>query len=195
MNDEDFFLAELGMIDVDEGSLDECQKKILDILKNPFNPKARARIIDTAFSHRGKLPEGDVGVPYSFEHIKLVLLIRQKRLHALEQRRSSEDPLQKVLNPAFELVKTLGDKNEAFYVDDLDRRWNIAGNACDWEGVLRGKDGRKIALVHSPVWQMLGSNELFDDGLGFDTPPFYLNGGWLFGWRTITKKELDKAIK
>ena len=132
----------------------------------------------------------DVELPFTFEHIKFVLKMRQQREAYKNRPQRARDPLQKILRPCFELVKDLQDPNEAYYIQDLDRRWKVAGDACNWQGVV-DVPGRKIAMTDSPIWANLGSAELFDDGLGFDTPPFYLNGGWMFGWDSVEKKELE----
>jgi hypothetical protein len=53
---------------------------------------------------------------------------------------------------------------------DWPDRWMKAG------GQFYGE--RMIALKTDPVWQRLGSSELFPDGLGNPWPPFAFNSGW-----------------
>ena len=203
MNDDDFFLAELGVIelpDIEAYSPTDFQRQYLTMLGegvyNMSHESLRGKLFDLAAKHN-MIPreadgtaKSDVELPFTWEHINFIEFVRQARRAGLEKRKLLTNELLKIMRPAFELVKGLKDKDEAYYIEDLDRRWNIAGNACNWEGVKRLPD-RKVALTTSPIWAMLGSNELFDDGLGFDTPPFYLNGGWMFYWNTITKKEWE----
>lgn len=202
MNDDDFFLAELGVIelpDIEAYFPTDFQRQYLTMLENGIKTggyRLREKLFcfagDNSMIPRDANGTGlsDEALPFTFEHTELIIHIRESRRAGLSARKLHEDWLVKKMNPAFELLRNLTHKNQSFYITDLDRRWNIAGNACNWEGVKRLPD-RKIALTNSPIWVMLGSNELFDDGLGFDTPPFFLNGGYLFGWRSITKKELE----
>ena len=202
MNNNESLCAELGMIeyaDIDSYSPSDFQKEYLGMLyegvKN-HDYRLRMHLLELA-SKNNMVPreEDDTAIKdqtllFSPEHIQMILQIREAQLLGLGQRKSSDDELQKVLRPAFELVKFLKDKDEEFYIADLNRRWEIAGNACNWEGVINVPD-RKIALSSSPIWKLLGSGDLFDDGLDIDYPPFYINGGWIFGWKSVAKKELD----
>lgn len=202
MNDNEFLCAELGMIeyaDIDSYSPSDFQKEYLGMLdegvKN-HNYKLRMLLLELA-SKNNMVPREEDGTAiedqtllFSPDHIQMIIQIRNAQLHGLGQRKSSENELQKILRPAFELVKYHKDKDEEFYIADLNRRWEIAGNTCNWEGVVKVSD-RKIALTSSPIWKLLGSGELFDDGLDIDYPPFYINGGCIFGWMSITKKELE----
>lgn len=203
MNDDDFFLAELGVIelsDIEAYSPTDFQRQYLTMLGDGVYSMSheglRSKLFDLAANH-DMIPRGtdgtalsDEALPFTWEHITLIVEIRMTRRAGLGERRMLQDALVAMLHPAFELLKNHKHKDEAYYIQDLDRRWDIAGKACHWEGVKRLPD-RKVALVDSPIWKMLGSVELFDDGLDFDTPPFYLNGGWLFGWRTITKRQWE----
>ena len=202
MNDNEFLCAELGMIeyaDIDAYSPSDFQKKYLGMLdegvKN-HDYRLRMLLLELA-SKNNMVPREEDGTAiedqtllFSPDHIQMIIQIRNAQIHGLGQRKTSEDELQKILCPAFELVKNQKNKDEEFYIADLNRRWEVAGNACNWEGVIKAHD-RKIALTSSPIWKMLGSGDLFDDGLDIDHPPFYINGGWIFGWRRITKKELE----
>lgn len=196
MTDNDYLLAELGMIEnIEAYSPDECQREVLQLLNNnPSTSNLRMQILELIRKHYGSISEGDWTTPNSFEHIQWIITVRTVRNAGLASRNTSNDKLQQMLRPAFELVKELTDKDETYYIEDLNRRWKVAGDTCSWEGVKR-LPNRMVALTSSPIWKCLGSSELFDDGMDIDHPPFYINGGWLFGWRTITKKEWEGSTE
>lgn len=202
MNNDEFFCAELGMIDlanIESYSPTDFQREFLSILDNGiknYDGKLKLHLVEFAdkFGMIPRLDDGeairDESMPFSVDHIEMVIRIRHSRQHGLAQRQTANDPLQKVLRPAFEIVVNLSNPNIDFYRTDLRNRWQVAGDACKWDGVIQIGD-RMIAKTDSPIWKCLGNQDLFDDGLGINYPPFYLNGGWLFGWKSITKKELD----
>lgn len=206
MNNDEFFLAELGVIalsEIEAYNPDDFQRRYLQMLEEGianYDFKLRLHLLDLAndCNRIPRQPDGtalsDVELPCTFEHIQLVLNIRRNREAHKGKLKTARDPLQKILRPCFELVMDNHDPNEDWYKRDLQRRWQMAGDACKWSGVVQVPD-RLIAKTDSPIWANLGSAELFDDGLDFDTPPFYLNGGWLFGWNTVTKEELEALGK
>jgi hypothetical protein len=70
--------------------------------------------------------------------------------------------------PAQELYRAFGPKdpkNER----DWAARWERAGGQFF--------DGRMIALKNDPIWDRIGSPDLFDDALGNPWPPFAFNSG------------------
>ncbi len=71
--------------------------------------------------------------------------------------------------PAQELYRATSPKGGAEAERNWSERWDKAG------GVFF--DGRMIALKTDPVWEKLGSPDLFDDGLGNPWPPFAFNSG------------------
>lgn len=202
MNNEDFFLFELGVIglsDIEAYNPTDFQRQYLIMLddgRNNHYYRLRERLFCFA-GDNGMIPRkadgtalSDVELPYTLEHIQFIITVRECHEAALRMKERCNDPLIQIMYPALELVQNMKDKDEAYYLEDLKRRWAIAGEACNWDGVKTG--GRMIAQTQSPIWQKLGANDLFDDGLGFEEPPFYLNGGWLFGWERVKKAEWEK---
>jgi len=207
MNNDEFFLAELDVIkfsDIEAYNPNDFQRRFLQMLEEgvaDHDHKLRTRLFCFA-GDNNMIPRNEDGsavqnveIPFTLEHVDFVIQVRTSREHYGKMPEMFKDPLLKQLNPAFELSQDIFRvPYEEYYVQDLDRRWKVAGDACNWQGVIV-VPGRKIALTDSPIWGKLGSPELFEDGLGFDTPPFYLNGGWLFGWETVSKDELDEITK
>jgi hypothetical protein len=66
--------------------------------------------------------------------------------------------------------------------DNWPARWTAAG------GKLYA--GRMIAEKSSPVWEQLGSTDLFSDGIGTDYPPFAFNSG--MGWSQVSKGTCER---
>lgn len=89
--------------------------------------------------------------------------------------------------PAWELVRVAKFTSE--HQREWLKRWKIAADNVDWEGVSRQafEQGRMIALKSSPIWQALSSSALFPDGLNDDHPPFAFNSG--MGWREVPLEE------
>jgi hypothetical protein len=103
------------------------------------------------------------------------------------------DPAQRSAFPAWELVRIAPrqvprglKRTKAGIVpdpgNDWPSRWEKAG------GSFYG--GRMIALVDDPVWERLGSSELFSDGLDNAYAPFAFNSG--FGIREVSAVEATR---
>lgn len=204
MTEYDFVLAELGMVqNTKELEPNDFQREYLQLLDGMpieylHNGKAMGMLADCVRKWFGSIPEGDETTTLSLNHIQFILHIRAARLAGMGARKTSDDALQKVLRPAFELLTMHpSHENIDWYKSDLTTRWTAAGEHCNWQGVWQGAwktQGRMIAMTDSPIWSSLGSQELFNDGMGIDYPPFYINGGWLFGWKTVTKRELEGLV-
>jgi hypothetical protein len=103
------------------------------------------------------------------------------------------DPAQRSAFPAWELIRIAPrevprglKRTKAGIVpdpgNDWPSRWAKAG------GSFYG--GRMIALVDDPIWERLGSTELFDDGLDNAYAPFAFNSG--FGIRAVSAVEAEQ---
>ena len=202
MTNDEFLCAELGIIDdIEAYSPDAFQREFLLFLEDGLSkyqrPKLRMLLGELADRH-GMIPRDETGAAvgdettlFSYPHFDLIIRVREARQHGRRSRELSGDKLQRILRPAFELVENHVDAYSDAYREDLARRWQSAGEACAWEGVFDTGDGRLVALTDSPIWAALGSGGLFEDGLDIDFPPFYVNGGWRFGWSTVTRRELS----
>lgn len=95
---------------------------------------------------------------------------------------ADQDPARLEAWPAQELVRFESRNDKRNWL----RRFNEAGNAGGGSGwTVQG--GRMIALKDDPVWSMLGSPDLFEDGLGNPYPPFAFNSGmWT---RDVSREE------
>ncbi len=92
---------------------------------------------------------------------------------ALRENGNRPGPLQ--AQPCWELVRFQDAKVPRDWVD----RFARAGGDL--------YEGRLIAPKTSPVWQSLGSTELFKDALGVDYPPFAWGSG--MNWRGVGSRE------
>ena len=200
MTEDEFVCAEFGIIgfeDIKAFAPDDCQLEILSILHEmtdgqdfPEWERIRRLLANTA-RRFGKYinPTDDVdedpSTMYTWEHLGLVSKVRASMWHGRKQRKEGGTLGAKLAFPFHELVLCRYEQDSDIYLKDLANRWNLAGETCGWEGVVRHPE-RKIALVDSPIWRSLGDMNVFDDGLGIDYPPFYINGGWLFDWQMKT---------
>ena len=132
----------------------------------------------------GNTVEGKMTNLGSTMRLNLIVKTNTALAHSMQQKMSAQDPLQKILRPAFELYRGESRKTQRNWWD----MWNIAADRVNWEGVVRGTT-RMIALTTSPIWSELGNG--FPDSIGTDTPPFWWNSGGR--WRTVTRKELTEA--
>lgn len=118
--------------------------------------------------------------------MRLTLIVKTNTAlaHSWQQKAASQDPLQKILRPYFELYRAEGRKEPR----DWGRRWEECAAAVGWQGVVKGTP-RMIATTDSPVWAELGNR--FGDSIGVETPPFCWGSG--MRWRTVTAKEVRDA--
>jgi hypothetical protein len=107
--------------------------------------------------------------------LNLVLKTNVQMAQSFGFKRASQD--EDVLDeyPAYELVRAEDRKVPR----EWEERWNEAGEACGLEegDGWTSADGRMVALVNHPIWEQLGSSELFDDAFDNDRPPFAFNSG------------------
>lgn len=132
----------------------------------------------------GNTVEGKMTNLGSTMRLNLIVKTNTALAHSMQQKMSAQDPLQKILRPAFELYRGERRKTERNWWD----MWNTAADRVNWEGVVRGTT-RMIALTDSPIWSALGN--MFKDSIGVDSPPFCWGSG--MRWRTVTRKELTEA--
>lgn len=114
--------------------------------------------------------------------LNLIIETQSQIAHSLDQLETASDPLQKVLNPCWELVRDEQRKNPRNWAE----RWHKAALLCAYEGVAKNTD-RMIAKKDSPIWQELGNAE---DGLGNPYPPFAFGSG--MGWEIVTAEEAEE---
>lgn len=114
--------------------------------------------------------------------LNLIIETQNQIAHSIDQLETASDPLQKVLNPCWELVRDEYRENPRNWLE----RWYKAANAVVWNGVAKNTD-RMIAKKDSPIWQELGNEE---DGLGNPYPPFAFGSG--MGWEIVTQEEIDE---
>jgi hypothetical protein len=85
--------------------------------------------------------------------------------------------------PAQELFRAESRREER----DWAARWRLAGQMSGQPGWISTPDGRMVALKNHPIWERLGSSELFDDGLDNPWPPFAFGSG--MDVRDISREE------
>lgn len=112
--------------------------------------------------------------------VNLVLRTNSALAHSEAQKMFASTPSQKLLRPAWELVRNMPVKDPRPW----NEIWNKAAEAVSWEGVARNTD-RFIALVDSPIWSEIGHSG--SDSLGVDQPPFKYGSRMM--WKSITRKE------
>lgn len=115
--------------------------------------------------------------------LNLIVKTNTQLAHSMQQKLTSQDPLQKILNPYFELIRTESRKEARNWYD----RWLTCAAKVNGEGVVKGTS-RMIATVDSPIWFELGHS--FPDSIGTDTPPFAWNSG--MGWQHVSAKEIKE---
>ena len=114
--------------------------------------------------------------------VDLVVKTTRMANESLKQLEEAADPLQKELNPCWEIMRDEWRKEPR----DWQSRWQQAANAVMWEGVAKNTD-RMIAYKDSPIWNELGTG--FDDSIGNPYPPFFWNSGC--GWEIVTADEIE----
>jgi hypothetical protein len=118
---------------------------------------------------------GDLSDITSDSRINLVLKTNQQLAQGAGHVIQQNDP--KVLDtfPALELVRFEARKVPR----DWEQRWREAArDSGDLKAYAAQADGgRMVALKDSPIWDSLGSSDLFPDGLDNPFPPFAFNSG------------------
>lgn len=114
--------------------------------------------------------------------VDLVVKTTRMANESLKQLEEASDPIQKELNPAWELLRDEYRKEPR----DWDSIWNEAANRVMWQGVCKDTS-RKIAYKDSPIWNELGTG--FSDSIGNPYPPFMWNSGC--GWEICTAEEIE----
>lgn len=118
----------------------------------------------------------------SATRVDLVVKTTRMANESLKQLEEASDPIQKELNPCWEIMRDEWRKEPR----DWDARWQQAANAVMWDGVAKNTD-RMIARKDSPIWNELGTG--FDDSIGNPYPPFFWGSGC--GWEIVTADEIE----
>jgi hypothetical protein len=166
-----------------------------DLLQGEFNEATakmllKAKLIQLDYDPARGFP-GDVNIPpatpgslqdlSSDTRLQLVVRTQMRQMANLGYRQQGMTPGSLFSFPAWELVR--------IYPKQVPRgsakskslgwpaRWKDAG------GTLYG--GRMIAPKADKVWTKLGDNNLFDDAIGTDYPPFAFNSG--MGWTAVSR--------
>lgn len=114
--------------------------------------------------------------------LDLIIETQNQIAHSIDQLETASDPLQKALNPCWELVRDeYRDKPR-----NWNERWYKAATFVGWDGVAKNTD-RMIAKKDSPIWQELGNEK---DGLGNPYPPFAFGSG--MGWEVVSAEEVEE---
>lgn len=113
------------------------------------------------------------------------LTIKTARMtnESLKQLEEAADPIQKELNPCWEILRDGWRKEPC----DWNSIWNEAANRVMWSGVAKNTS-RMIATKDSPIWRELGTG--FSDSIGNPYPPFFWNSGC--GWEVVTEDEIKE---
>ena len=114
--------------------------------------------------------------------LNLIVETNTQIAHSLDQLETASDPIQKIVNPCWELVRDEARNNPRNWLV----RWHTAATNVGWDGVAKNTD-RMIAMKDSPIWQELGNAE---DGLGNPYPPFAFGSG--MGWEIVTADEVEE---
>lgn len=118
----------------------------------------------------------------SATRVDLVVKTTRMANESLKQLEEASDPIQKELNPCWEIMRDEWRKEPR----DWDARWQQAANAVMWDGVAKNTT-RMIARKDSPIWNELGTG--FDDSIGNPYPPFFWGSG--MGWEIVTAEEIE----
>lgn len=112
--------------------------------------------------------------------LDLIIETNTEFAHSTAQKMVASDPIQKILMPAWELVRNATVSHPRNWLE----RWYECATICNWEGVARSTD-RMVALTDSPIWELLGNH--YPDSIGCDQPPFCW--GSRMGWEHVSRKE------
>ena len=118
----------------------------------------------------------------SATRVDLVVKTTRMANESLKQLEEASDPIQKELNPCWEIMRDEWRKEPR----DWPSIWNRAANAVMWDGVAKNTD-RMIARKDSPIWNELGTG--FDDSIGNPYPPFFWGSG--MGWEICSQEDID----
>ena len=129
----------------------------------------------------GNVVQGKMTNLGSAMRLNLIIKTNTELANSMRMKMVAQDPLQKILNPYFELVRNETRKNPRNWWD----RWLTCAEAVGWKGVVKGTT-RMIARCDSPIWSELGHK--FDDCIGTDMPPFCWSSG--MGWETVSAAEV-----
>ncbi len=175
-----------------EDLLGKYKTGIGDLLAGESDPATARLAIKEYFKSIGVTPSGETGELTdlaSDARINLVLKtnvqLAQGAGHLIQQ----NDPAVLDTFPALELVR-FEDRNKP---RDWEQRWlEAARDSGDLKAYAALADsGRMVALKNSPIWDSLGSSELFPDGLDNPFPPFAFSSGmWTQDVDWDTAKEL-----
>lgn len=119
--------------------------------------------------------EGTVKDLRSIRRFAVALRTNRALMNGWARRENGLRPGPLKASPCYELVR--------FQEAEVPREWVERFLAAGGELF----DGRMIAAKTSPVWEMLGSVELFNDSLGVDHPPFAWGSG--MGWGLVGSTE------
>ena len=129
----------------------------------------------------GNVVEGKMTNLGSAMRLNLIIKTNTELAHSMRMKMEAQSPLEKILNPYFELVRNETRKKERNWRE----RWYECASAVNWQGVVKGTS-RMIARTDSPIWSELGHR--YRDCLGTDMPPFCWGSG--MGWETVSAKEI-----
>jgi len=154
------------------GHLQQLNDSVQAILTGTTDRAKQRGILRDLVNSLGYRPaEGEEGTLTDFsdeKRINLQLDTNVQMMQSIGRTLQGDTPAVRDQYPAWELVRFFGPA-------DLEKqrnwpaRWTKAGGEFF--------DGRMIARKDAEVWQMLGSTELFDDGLDNPYAPFAFNSG------------------
>lgn len=178
--------------------VDAIKKQLADVAARKVTPQQAELSLKKTLETLGYNPQsgfGDGRVPpakpgeirdlSSTRRIQLIIDTNIKQAISLGQMAASENPMQLMMTPAWELRRMGARKKPR---GDWKKRWSAAGNRCGWKGALKK---RMIALKTSPIWQALADGAGgFNDTLGSPYPPFAFGSG--LAWAGVGRKEWMK---
>jgi hypothetical protein len=171
---QSLFSAQTVMKDL----LDKYKDGISTLLSGKSNQATERLNIKNFFKSIGvepSGPDGELTDTSSDSRINLMLKTNVQLAQGAGHMIQQNDP--KVLDtyPALELVRF----ESRMKPRDWEQRWLEAardsGDLKAYAALANG--GRMIALKDSPIWDSLGSSDLFPDGLDNPYPPFAFNSG------------------
>lgn len=188
--------------------LEDLKKKLIEVAGRDVTPEMAAFKLKATLAQMGYNPatgfpgdaskwhgvqippaaKGSITDLSSSRRINLIIDTNIKQAQAMGQLVASENPVQLMLNPAWELTRVGSRKQPR---SDWKERWKRAGDSVNWKGALKK---RFWALKDSPIWMALGKGEGgFHDTLGSDYPPYAFGSG--MGWVNVKRSDWQKACK